>query len=131
VGAKVKEAWAVERGYLRALPDPLPDIDLHTEARVMKDGFVRVRDVDYSVPPGLSGRRVSIRCSLDEVTVHLGGQLIATHRRSYVPADVVLAPAHARALRLERNAAKRHLAAGDVILSEPDLSRYDALAIGS
>jgi transposase len=131
VGAKVKEAWAVERGYLRALPDPLPDIDLHTEARVMKDGFVRVRDVDYSVPPGLSGRRVSIRCSLDEVTVHLGGQLIATHRRSYVPADVVLAPAHARALRLERNAAKRHLATGDVILSEPDLSRYDALAIGS
>ena len=57
VGAKVKEAWAVERGYLRALPDPLPDVDLHAEVRVMKDGFVRVRDVDYSVPPGLSGRR--------------------------------------------------------------------------
>lgn len=38
VGAKVKEAWAVERGYLRALPDPLPDIDWHSEVRVMKDG---------------------------------------------------------------------------------------------
>jgi transposase len=31
VGAKVAEAWAVEKGYLRAVPHPLPDVDRRTE----------------------------------------------------------------------------------------------------
>ncbi|MGH9296514.1 MAG: IS21 family transposase [Acidimicrobiales bacterium] len=126
VGAKVKDAHRVERGFLRALPDPLPDVTSHLEVRVMKDGFIRVSDVDYSVPPGLSGRRVAVRLSLTEVHVHLDGELIASHRRSYVPADVVLAPAHARALRLQR-AAKRRLESGDIAVSTPDLSAYDAV----
>jgi transposase len=126
VGAKVREALRVERGFLRALPKPLPNVDAHLEVRVMKDGFVRVRDVDYSVPPGLSGRRVGVKLSLTEVLVHLEGELIAEHKRSYVPADVVLHPAHARALRLQRSA-KQRLEAGDIALTAPDLSRYDAV----
>jgi transposase len=126
VGAKVKDAWRVERGFLRPLPDPLPDVDRRLEARVMKDGFVRVGDVDYSVPPGLSGRRVGVRLSLTDVTVHLEGEPIAHHLRSYVAADVVLDPAQARALRLQRSATHR-LAAGDVVVPTADLTRYDAL----
>jgi hypothetical protein len=35
MGAKVKEAWAVQWGYLTALSYPLSDIDLHTKVRVM------------------------------------------------------------------------------------------------
>jgi transposase len=128
VGAKVKDALRVERSFLRALPDPLPDVTSHIECRVMKDGFVRVAGADYSVPPGLSGRRVTVRLSLTEVVVHLEGREIARHERSYVPADVILAPEHARALRLER-AARRSLRAGDVALGAVDLSVYDA-AVG-
>jgi hypothetical protein len=127
VGAKVKDALRVERTFLGALPDPLPDTAGHLECRVMKDGFVRVAGADYSVPPGHFGRRVSVRLSLDEVLVHLEGEIIASHRRSYVPADVVLAPEHARALRLARQAARR-LKAGDVTVASPDLSVYDYLA---
>jgi hypothetical protein len=62
VGAKVGDALRVERGYLRALPDPLPDLDRRLEVRVTKDGFVRVGDVDYSVPPGLSGATGRCAC---------------------------------------------------------------------
>jgi len=127
VGARVGDALAVERGHLRALPAVLPDVDRRTEVRATKDGFVRVADVDYSVPPGLSGRRLQVRLSLTEVVVHCEGTEIARHRRSYVPADVVLAPAHVRALRLAREARSR-LGAGDVELPEVDLTRYDALA---
>lgn len=127
VGARVGDALAVERGHLRALPAVLPDVDRRTEVRVTKDGFVRVADVDYSVPPGLSGRRLQVRLSLTEVVVHCEGTEIARHRRSYLPADVVLAPAHVRALRLAREARSR-LGAGDVELPEVDLTRYDALA---
>jgi hypothetical protein len=126
VGAKVSDALRVERGYLRPLPDPLPSVERHGEARVMKDSFVRVADVDYSVPPGLGGRRVQVWLSLDEVRIFLEGQRIARHARSYVPADVVLDPRHARALRLHRGA-ERRLAHGDVDVPVVDLGRYDAL----
>jgi transposase len=127
VGARVADALATERRFLRALPDPLPDVDVRTEVRVQRDGFVRVRDVDYSVPPGLAGRRVQVRLSPAEVVVHLEGTEIARHQRSYAPADVVLDPHHARALRLSREARAR-LAAGDVTLEAVDLGRYDRLA---
>jgi transposase len=128
VGAKVADAWRVERGFLHALPEPLPDVDRHLEARVSKDGFVRVAGVDYSLPPGLAGRQVSVRLSLEDVRVRLEGTEIARHARSYVPADVVLAPTHVRALRLARQA-KQRLVAGDVEVPAVDLARYD-LAVG-
>lgn len=124
VGAKVADAWRVERGFLAPLPDPLPDTDRRTEVRVQKDGFCRIGDVDYSVPPGLAGRRLGVRVSPVEVVIFSEGKEIARHRRSYVPADVVLAPDHARALRLAREARKRLQAADPDI---PHLGRYDAL----
>ena len=43
-----------------------------------------------------------------------------------MPADVVLDPAHARALRLHRNA-RRRLETGDVEVPVADLARYDAV----
>jgi transposase len=126
VGARVGDALNVERGYLQRLPDPLPATERHLEVRVSKDCFIRVGDVDYSVPPHLVGRKVAVRMTSRELVVHLDGKEIAHHARSYVPADVVLAPAHARALRLSREA-RRRLATGDVSVEVPDLSRYDAL----
>jgi transposase len=127
VGARVGDAWTVERGFLHPLPEPLPDTDRRTEVRVTKDGFCRVGDVDYSVPPGLSGRRLQVKVSVAEVVFFSEGTEIARHRRSFIPADVVLAPAHARALRLARQARQR-LEAADPEIPDVDLGRYDALA---
>lgn len=130
VGAVVGDAWRVERGFLRPLPEPRPDTDRKAEARITRDCFVRICDVDYSVPPGLVGRRVQIRTSLSEVRVIHEGHLIARHRRSFVPADVVLAPEHARALRLAREA-RRRLEVSSVEVPAVDLARYDALAVAA
>lgn len=127
LGARVADRFAVERGFLARLPDPLPDTDLHLEARAGKDAFVRVLGADYSVPPAFVGRRVTIRVSPTDIRVSSEGGEIAVHRRSFVPADVILAPAHGRAIRLAREARDR-LLAGDVELPEIDLARYDALA---
>ena len=126
VGGKVADAWRVERGFLAPLPDPLPDTARHTEVRVTKDGFCRVADVDYSVPPGFSGRRLQVTASWTEVVVFCEGSEIARHRRSFVPADVVLDPVHARQLRLARQAHRR-LRDADPQIPAPDLARYDAL----
>jgi transposase len=125
----VAEAWRVERGFLAALPNPRPSTDQHLEVRVAKDGFVRFGNVDYSVPPGHSGRRVQLHVSPREVVAFCDGEELARHTRSYVPADVVLAPAHVRALRLEREA-KRRLESADVAMPGVDLARYDA-AVGA
>ena len=126
VGAKVGDAWRVEQGFLAPLPNPLPDTHRHTEVRVTKDGFCRIGDVDYSVPPGLSGRRVQARVSPSEVLVFCEGHQIARHVRSFVPADVVLDPKHARQLRLAREAGRR-LEHRDPDMAPVDLARYDAL----
>lgn len=126
VGAVVRDAWNVERTFLRALPDPLPDTDRRLEVRCQKDSFVRVADVDYSVPPGLAGRRMQVRLSLHEVVVFLEGQQIARHARSFVPADVVLDPHHVRMLRQAREA-KAQLDDAAVDVPDVDLARYDAL----
>ena len=104
MGARVVDAYRVEKGFLGPLPDPLPDTDQHLETRITKDAFVRAAGADYSVPPGLVGRRVQVRLSLTEVFVFLEGRVIARHARSYVPADVVVDPEHARALQAAREA---------------------------
>lgn len=126
LGGRVAERFVVERGFLGPLPDPLPDTDLQLEARAGKDAFVRVLGVDYSVPPTFVGRRIAIRVTPHIVRLTSEGSEIASHERSFVPADVVLAPAHGRAIRLAREARAR-LSAGDVELPEIDLARYDAL----
>jgi transposase len=131
VGAKVADAFFVERGFLHPLPDPFPDTDRRTEVRVTRDGFCRVGDVDYSVPPGFSGRRLSVQSSWEQVVIFSEGKEIAHHRRSFVPADVVLSGQHARALRLAREA-KSRLRDADQEIPEADLAGYDALiGVGS
>jgi hypothetical protein len=115
----------VERGYLASLPDPLPDTELHLEARAVK-GWVRVLTADYSVPPAYADRHVGSRVTPHEVRLSSEGREIATHRRSFVPADVVLDPTHGRAMRQAREAPDR-LSHGDVELPAVDLARYDAL----
>jgi transposase len=124
-GTTVAGGWAVERGHLGPMPVPMPDTDLHLESRAVK-GWVRVLTADYSVPPAYAGRRVAIRVTPTAVRLSCEGREIAVHARSFVPADVVLAPAHGRATRLAREARQR-LRDGDVELPAVDLARYDAL----
>ena len=83
-------------------------------------------DVDYSVPPTFVGRRVAVRVSPTTVRLSCEGVEIAVHGRSFGPADVVLAPAHGRAIRLAREARDR-LADGEPELPPVDLGAYDAL----
>jgi len=126
LGGTVADRFAAERSFLAPLPDPLPDTDRHLEARAGKDAFVRVDGVDYSVPPAFVGRRINVHVSTETVRLLSEGTEIAVHARSFIPADVVLAPAHGRAIRLAREARDR-LADGEPELPPVDLGRYDAL----
>ena len=122
----VRDALGVELEQLRPLPARWPDVDTRLEVRASSDAFVRVGDVDYSVPPRLAGRRLAVRASLREVIVFCDGVEAARHQRSWARADVRLLPAHARELRLAREAS-RALVAGDVSVDTARLSDYDEL----
>lgn len=122
----VRDALGVELEQLRPLPARWPEVDTHLEVRASSDGFVRVGDVDYSVPPRLAGRRLAVRASLTDVLVFCDGTEAARHPRSWARADVRLQPQHARELRLAREA-KRALVAGDPSVATASLADYDAL----
>jgi transposase len=126
LGARVIEALTVERAELAQLPDPLPTTDRYLEVRVSRDGFVRLANVDYSMPPGYAQRRVQVRLALHELQIFCEGRRVAAHVRSYVPADVVRDPGHMAALR-EAQEAQRRLRGGEPELPAVDLARYDAL----
>lgn len=51
LGARVIDAYRVEKTHLGPLPNPLPDTDRHLETRITQDAFVRACGADYSVPP--------------------------------------------------------------------------------
>jgi len=126
LGGPVRDALGVERGSLRPLPTRWPDVDARSEVRASTDAFIRVADVDYSVPPRLAGRRLSVRASLEQVSVFCDGIEVARHDRSWARADVRLLPQHARELRLARQA-QQALRAGDLIVDTASLAAYDAL----
>lgn len=127
IDAVVADALAVERGWLRPPPPSWPDVVQRLEVRASSDAFVRVGGVDYSVPPRFARRRLAVRASLEQIAVFCDGDQVAAHDRSWARADVVLAPAHARELRLAREA-QRALDAGDVQVAPPNLPAYDELA---
>ena len=127
IDAVVGDALAVERGWLRPAPARWPDVDQRLEVRASSDAFVRVGDVDYSVPPRFARRRLAVRACLEQVAVFCDGEQVAAHIRSWARADVVLAPAHARELR-EHLDAQRRLHAGDIEVEAPNVAAYDELA---
>ena len=50
-------------------------------ARLARDHYIRLDSNDYSVHPGLIGRRVEIIADLDRVQVFCDGRLVADHER--------------------------------------------------
>ena len=74
-------------------PAPYDACDKRT-GRVSSLSLVRCRGNDYSVPVAYGHREVLIRCSVDEVVISCGAEVIARHRRSYDSEDLIFDPLH-------------------------------------
>ena len=90
------ERFAREEAHaLRALPArPLPSRHQRLRRRVASDSLVQLDTVRYSVPHRLVRETVEVEVAEDVVRVFHGAELVATHRRSTKPHDVVTDPAH-------------------------------------
>jgi hypothetical protein len=104
------------------LPATAPDTDRRFVSRVGTDPYLRFDTCDYSLDPGLVGRRVEVRASQREITaVALDtGELACRHQRGFAKHRTVTDLAHARALKAGR------VDVEPVVEIRP-LARYDAL----
>jgi transposase len=93
-----------ERAVMRPLPDREPDTDRRWVVRVPPDPHLRFDTNDYSLDPGLVGRRVEVRASQREVVAVAldSGELACLHERVFAKRRTVTVLEHARALRARR-----------------------------
>jgi transposase len=116
-----------EREVMAPLPAP-PDVDRRWVLRVPPDPFLRFDTCDYSLDPGLVGRRVEIRVDERQVTaVALDtGEIACRHPRSFAKHRTITALEHARTLKTKRHE-RRGDDRGDVDVEVRSLALYDEL----
>ena len=118
-----------DKAAMLSLPPLAPPVGLRLRIRLPRDYYVRVFGNDYSVDPIAIGRMVDIVADLDQVLVHLGGRLVAQHRRSWGTALTITDPDHVTtAARLREAFSKpRHRSADDAVAEVVlrDLAVYD------
>jgi hypothetical protein len=77
----IRDAWAIERPLLLALPaEPFDSAEV-AAPRVDQKSLVTVRQNRYSVPVALAGLKVSARVGAREITISHAGQQVARHER--------------------------------------------------
>ena len=112
---------ARELELMAPLPAQAPDVDRRWVLRVPPDPHLRFDTNDYSLDPGLVGRRVEVRVTAREIlAVALDtGELGCRHQRSFAKHRTITDLAHARALRAGRDV--------EPAVEIRPLARYDAL----
>jgi hypothetical protein len=111
-----------EREAMAVLPQIAPDVDRRWVTRVPADPFLRVDPNDYSLDPGLVGRRVEVRVSQAAVLAACldSGELACRHPRSFARHRTITALEHARELRSRR-------VEPETVVETRSLARYDEL----
>ena len=106
--ARPVDRLAEELEVMSSLPAAMPDVDRRWTLRVAPDPVLRVDTNDYSLDPGLVGRRVEARVSQREISAVAldSGEVACWHPRSFAKHRTIVALDHARALRAGRRPAE-------------------------
>lgn len=95
--------------------------------RLPRDHYVRLDGNDYSVHPGVIGRRIEVVADLFRVQAFCDGRCVADHERIWAKHQTISDPEHlaaAKALRRERISVVRPAGEPDVEIRA--LSDYDS-----
>jgi transposase len=114
---------ATELEVMAPLPEAMPDAARRWVARVPPDPHLRVDTNDYSLDPGLVGRRVEVAVDQRTITaVALDtGEVACRHARVFARHRTITALEHARALRTGRGIS------AETPVEVRSLARYDEL----
>jgi transposase len=114
---------AAELELMAPLPEAMPDNARRWAIRVPPDPHLRIDTNDYSLDPGLVGRRVEVCVDQRQVTaVALDtGELACRHQRCFARHRTITALEHARTLKTQRSRPV------ETPVEVRPLARYDAL----
>jgi len=109
---------------MRALPGSAPDVDRRWVMRVPPDPYLRFDSNDYSLDPGLVGRRVEVRAGQREIAAVAldSGEVACRHERSFAKHRAITALEHARTLKERRGERD-----SEVVVEQRPLAVYDGL----
>jgi transposase len=128
LGSAPADRIAADRERMLTLPPVAPVTGWRTSTRLARDHYVRLDGNDYSVHPGVIGRRVEVVADLARVRVLCEGRVVADHERVWARHQTISADEHviaARALRAARVGLLRAAPATEQVEIRA-LSDYDA-----
>jgi transposase len=105
LGCAPTERITADRAAMLALPPVAPVTGWRSSLRLPRDHYIRLDSNDYSVHPGVIGRRIEIVADLHRVKAFCDGRLVADHERIWGWHQTISDPHHvaaARVLRRER-----------------------------
>jgi transposase len=115
--ARPADRVQADRAAMVALPPVAPIVGWRLSTRLPRDHYVRVDANDYSVHPGVIGRRIEVVTDLHRVRAYCDGKLVADHTRIWARHQSLTLPEHdtaAKALRHDRIGLVRPAAAPEV-----------------
>ena len=128
LGCAPADRVAADLQRMLPLPPVAPVTGWRSSTRLARDHYVRLDGNDYSVHPGVIGRRIEVLADLARVRVLCEGRVVADHERIWAKHQTISAEEHvtaARALRAARIGLLRPTPTGDQVEIRP-LSDYDA-----
>jgi hypothetical protein len=124
--ARPVDRLAEEHEVMAALPAEMPDTARRWVTRVPPDPYLRLDTNDYSLDPGLVGRRVEVTADQRDITAVCldTGELACRHPRSFARHRTITALEHARAIKTQH---QQRRGVDDPIVEVRSLAVYDQL----
>jgi transposase len=105
LGCAPSDRIATDKAAMLPVPPVAPATGWRASTRLARDHYIRLDSNDYSVHPGVIGRRVEVVADLHRVRVLCDGRTVADHERLWAKHQTVSDPEHvaaAKTLRRER-----------------------------
>jgi transposase len=130
LGCAPTDRIAADTAAMLTLPPVIPVTGWRSSTRLARDHYIRLDSNDYSVHPGVIGRRIEVIADLYRVKVVCAGRLVADHERVWAWHQTLTDPDHvaaAQTLRRQRVGALRPVreAAQEIGVESRTLSDYD------
>lgn len=129
LGCAPAQRIVADRAGMLTLPPVAPVTGWRSSVRLPRDHYVRLDGNDYSVHPGVIGRRVEVVADLGRVRVFCEGKVVADHERIWAKHQTISDPGHveaAKGLRRDRVSVLHPVGEPEVQIRR--LSDYDALS---
>jgi transposase len=130
LGCAPTDRIGADRQAMLTLPPVAPQVGWRNCTRLARDHYIRLDSNDYSVHPGVIGRRIEVIADLDRVRVFCDGKIVADHERVWAWHQSITDPEHRAAadmLRRHRIGALRPVGEhpDQITVEQRTLSDYD------